>query len=85
MPLNVLDTYFSSFEAKVLPKTVSLDLGVIGMKSLASSFALRAAQPVECLHQRHEPPGLRDGNGMRQHGTLGASPEDRTRLQAAGE
>jgi aryl-alcohol dehydrogenase-like predicted oxidoreductase len=50
MPLNVLDAHFRSFASKVLPKAVSMELGVIGMKPLASSFALRAAKPIECLH-----------------------------------
>lgn len=49
MPLNVLDAHFRSFESKVLPKAVSQNLGIIGMKPLASSFALQAAQPIECL------------------------------------
>lgn len=50
MPLNVLDAHFRSFESKVLPKANSLNVGVIGMKPLASSFAVRAADPIECLH-----------------------------------
>lgn len=50
MPLNVLDAHFRSFESKVLPKALSMNLGVIGMKPLASGFALKAATPIECLH-----------------------------------
>jgi len=50
MPLNVLDAHFRSFESKVLPKAIELNLGVIGMKPLASSFAVKAAPAIECLH-----------------------------------
>jgi aryl-alcohol dehydrogenase-like predicted oxidoreductase len=35
MPLNVLDAHFDSFEARVLPRLVSQEIGVIGMKPMA--------------------------------------------------
>lgn len=50
LPLNVLDAHFRSFESDVLPKAVEMKLGIIGMKPLASAFALKAAEPIECLH-----------------------------------
>src|SRR5205809_3061175 len=35
MPLNVMDAHFRSFEQKVLPELVRLNIGVLGMKSMA--------------------------------------------------
>ncbi len=52
MPLNVMDAHFRSFEHQVVPVLVSWQIGVLGMKSLASGEILRskAVTPVECLH-----------------------------------
>ena len=51
MPLNVMDTHFNSFEHKVLPELVKHNIGVLGMKSMGSSFILQSktVTPVECL------------------------------------
>ncbi|MDX9974388.1 MAG: aldo/keto reductase [FCB group bacterium] len=52
MPLNVLDAHFRSFEKHVLPELLKQNIGVLGMKPLASGDILKAkvASPVECLH-----------------------------------
>ncbi len=52
MPLNVLDAHYRSFEKEVLPELVRQQIGVLGMKSMASGIALRAkvVTPIECLH-----------------------------------
>jgi aryl-alcohol dehydrogenase-like predicted oxidoreductase len=51
MPLNVMDAHYRSFERVVLPELVKLDVGVLGMKSMANGIILksRTATPVECL------------------------------------
>jgi aryl-alcohol dehydrogenase-like predicted oxidoreductase len=51
MPLNVMDAHYRSFERVVLPELVRLDVGVLGMKSMANGIILksRTATPVECL------------------------------------
>lgn len=51
MPLNVMDAHFRSFEKKVLPRLVRDEIGVLGMKPLASGKILQsgAANAVECL------------------------------------
>jgi aryl-alcohol dehydrogenase-like predicted oxidoreductase len=51
MPLNVMDAHYRSFETVVLPQLVKLDVGVLGMKSMANGIILqsRTATPVECL------------------------------------
>jgi len=51
MPLNVLDAHFQSFEKKVLPELVKDQIGVLGMKPLASGAIPRSntATAVECL------------------------------------
>ena len=36
MPLNVMDAHFRSFEQKVLPELMKLQIGVLGMKSMAN-------------------------------------------------
>jgi aryl-alcohol dehydrogenase-like predicted oxidoreductase len=51
MPLNLLDAHFRSFGQKVLPVLVREQIGVLGMKPLASGQLLQtqAATPIECL------------------------------------
>ena len=52
MPLNVLDAHFRSFGQKVLPVLVKEQIGVLGMKPLASGNILKTktASPIECFH-----------------------------------
>jgi aryl-alcohol dehydrogenase-like predicted oxidoreductase len=52
MPLNVMDAHFRSFEKHVLPELVKLNIGVLGMKSMANGILLKSktVTPVECLH-----------------------------------
>jgi len=51
MPLNVLDAHFRSFRDQVLPVLVKEEIGVLGMKSMASGHALatKTVSPQECL------------------------------------
>jgi aryl-alcohol dehydrogenase-like predicted oxidoreductase len=52
MPLNVMDAHFRSFQKQVLPMLVNDEIGVLGMKPLASGLILKSktAKPIECLH-----------------------------------
>jgi predicted aldo/keto reductase-like oxidoreductase len=52
MPLNVMDAHFRSFEHKVLPVLLKEQIGVLGMKPLASGSILQSktATAMECLH-----------------------------------
>src|SRR5713101_16549 len=52
MPLNVMDAHYRSFEKLVLPELVKLQIGVLGMKSMANGILLKSktVTPVECLH-----------------------------------
>jgi predicted aldo/keto reductase-like oxidoreductase len=52
MPLNVMDAHYHSFEHQVLPRLVSEQIGVLGMKSMGSGEILRSKSvtPIECLH-----------------------------------
>ncbi len=52
MPLNVLDAHFRSFARVVLPELVKDQVGVLGMKPLASGAILetKTATAVECLN-----------------------------------
>ena len=52
MPLNVMDAHYRSFEKQVLPELVKLQIGVLGMKSMANGILLKSktVTPVECLH-----------------------------------
>ncbi len=52
MPLNLMDAHFRSFERKVLPLLVKEQIGVLGMKPLASGAILQSktATAIECLH-----------------------------------
>jgi predicted aldo/keto reductase-like oxidoreductase len=50
MPLNVLDPHYRSFERDVLPTLLKQQIGVLGMKPLASGAALRTGVAAkECL------------------------------------
>src|SRR6266566_4620260 len=52
MPLNVMDAHFRSFGRNVLPVLHKEEIGVLGMKSMASGLILKSqtATPIECLH-----------------------------------
>jgi aryl-alcohol dehydrogenase-like predicted oxidoreductase len=52
MPLNVFDAHFRSFARNVVPVLVKEQIGVLGMKPMASGAVLesKAATAVECLH-----------------------------------
>src|SRR5712664_2904325 len=52
MPLNVMDAHYRSFEKRVLPELVKLQIGVLGMKSMANGILLKSktVAPIECLH-----------------------------------
>jgi aryl-alcohol dehydrogenase-like predicted oxidoreductase len=52
MPLNVMDAHYRSFEKRVLPQLVKLQIGVLGMKSMGNGILLKSktATPIECLH-----------------------------------
>ena len=52
MPLNVMDAHYRSFEKLVVPELVKLNIGVLGMKSMANGIILKSktVTPVECLH-----------------------------------
>ncbi|MGH9308317.1 MAG: aldo/keto reductase [Vicinamibacterales bacterium] len=51
MPLNVMDAHYRSFEKVVLPELLKEQIGVLGMKPLASGIILRSGQvtALECL------------------------------------
>jgi aryl-alcohol dehydrogenase-like predicted oxidoreductase len=52
MPLNVMDAHYRSFEKQVLPELAKLQIGVLGMKSMANGILLKSktVTPIECLH-----------------------------------
>jgi aryl-alcohol dehydrogenase-like predicted oxidoreductase len=52
MPLNVMDAHYRSFEKLVVPELVKLQIGVLGMKSMANGILLKSktVTPIECLH-----------------------------------
>jgi aryl-alcohol dehydrogenase-like predicted oxidoreductase len=52
MPLNVMDAHYRSFEKRVLPELVKLQIGVLGMKSMGNGILLKSktVTPIECLH-----------------------------------
>ena len=51
MPLNVMDAHYRSFEKLVVPELVKLEIGVLGMKSMANGILLKSktVTPIECL------------------------------------
>ncbi len=52
MPLNVMDAHFRSFEQQVLPRLLSEQIAVLGMKSMGDPFILdsKTVTATECLH-----------------------------------
>lgn len=52
MPLNLMDAHYRSFARDVLPELVKQNIGVLGMKSMASGILLKSntVNPIECLH-----------------------------------
>jgi hypothetical protein len=52
MPLNVMDAHFRSFGKEVLPVLVKKDIGVLGMKPIASGHILKSktVSAIDCLH-----------------------------------
>jgi hypothetical protein len=52
MPLNVMDAHFKSFEKKVLPVALELDMGILAMKTFGDKFILEtgAVDPIDMLH-----------------------------------
>jgi aryl-alcohol dehydrogenase-like predicted oxidoreductase len=52
MPLNVMDAHYNSFERKVLPVALDLDMGILAMKTFGDKFILEtgAVDPVDMLH-----------------------------------
>jgi predicted aldo/keto reductase-like oxidoreductase len=52
MPLNVMDAHFRSFAYQVVPMLVKEEIGVLGMKPLASGLIIksRTVSPIDCLH-----------------------------------
>jgi predicted aldo/keto reductase-like oxidoreductase len=52
MPLNVMDAHYESFGQKVLPVLLKQEIGVLGMKPIASGWILKSntVSAVECLH-----------------------------------
>jgi diketogulonate reductase-like aldo/keto reductase len=52
MPLNPMDASYDSFQKLVLPRLVSDDIGVLGMKPLGGGYLLKsgAVTADECLH-----------------------------------
>lgn len=52
MPLNLMDAHYRSFARDVLPELVKQNIGVLGMKSMASGIMLTSntVTPIECLH-----------------------------------
>jgi predicted aldo/keto reductase-like oxidoreductase len=51
MPLNVMDAHFRSFGKEVVPVLVKKQMGILGMKPMASGNILKAkvVTPLECL------------------------------------
>jgi predicted aldo/keto reductase-like oxidoreductase len=52
MPLNVMDAHFRSFGKEVVPVLIKKNIGVLGMKSMASGHILRSktVSALDCLH-----------------------------------
>jgi aryl-alcohol dehydrogenase-like predicted oxidoreductase len=52
LPLNLMDAHYRSFARDVLPELVKQNIGVLGMKSMASGILLKSktVTPIECLH-----------------------------------
>jgi aryl-alcohol dehydrogenase-like predicted oxidoreductase len=52
MPLNLMDAHYRSFSKEVVPELVKLNIGILGMKSMANGILLKSntVTPIECLH-----------------------------------
>jgi aryl-alcohol dehydrogenase-like predicted oxidoreductase len=52
LPLNLMDAHYRSFATEVVPELVKREIGVLGMKSMASGILLKSntVTPIECLH-----------------------------------
>ena len=52
MPLNVMDAHFRSFAQLVVPRLVTENIGVLGMKSMGNGIILKSktVEPIDCLH-----------------------------------
>ena len=52
MPLNLMDAHYRSFSKEVVPELVRQNIGILGMKSMASGVLLKSntVTPIECLH-----------------------------------
>jgi aryl-alcohol dehydrogenase-like predicted oxidoreductase len=54
MPLNVMDAHYESFEKKVIPVALGLDMGILAMKTFGDPhiLATKAVDPIDMLHYR---------------------------------
>ncbi len=52
LPLNLMDAHYRSFSKEVVPELVRQNIGILGMKSMASGILLKSntVTPIECLH-----------------------------------
>lgn len=52
LPLNLMDAHYRSFAREVVPELVKQNVGILGMKSMASGILLKSntVTPIECLH-----------------------------------
>jgi aryl-alcohol dehydrogenase-like predicted oxidoreductase len=52
LPLNLMDAHYRSFARDVVPELVKQNIGILGMKSMASGILLKSntVTPIECLH-----------------------------------
>jgi aryl-alcohol dehydrogenase-like predicted oxidoreductase len=52
MPLNLMDAHFRSFAQQVVPDLVKQQIGILGMKPLASGAILQSktVSATQCLH-----------------------------------
>jgi predicted aldo/keto reductase-like oxidoreductase len=75
MPMNVLDPHYKSFQEHVLPILVRRNIGVIAMKTMASSHVLRAgvASPGEALNYIWSQPVSTIVSGMESEELLEAN------------
>jgi len=75
MPMNVLDPHYKSFQEHVLPILVRRNIGVIAMKTMASSHVLRAgvASPEEALNYIWSQPVSTIVSGMESEELLEAN------------
>ncbi len=52
MPLNVMDAHYESFEKKVIPVALKLDMGILAMKTFGDHHILdtKTVDPIDMLH-----------------------------------